>query len=245
MNVKLDAKIYMPNIPALLYTIQSFELAIDQARSRLESIDELLANDAQVAAAQAAHDTSLDTLQKLNAQVKNLELELAGLVQKISDVDTLLYSGQLQNPKELQERQSEFDSLKRRQQNLEIELLENGESLKLAQVEQEETDQQLKDAIIERDKTHVDLIAEKKNLDSQIHQNLKLRKESLQNVSESVLKDYRKLRKQHRNGYAVALIDDITCSVCRIEQPTSEIQRILQGDEFVYCVGCGRLLASH
>lgn len=234
----------MPNLSVTLYNIQSFELAIDQARSRLDAIEMALANDVHVTAAQAALRDSETALHQTSAQVKNLELEISGLTQKINEVDKLLYSGEIQNPKELQERGEELDSLKRRQQNLEVQFLEAEDSLKTQQSTHDEANQTLKEAMAQRDHTNTDLLAERKQLEAVIHNSLKKRKEIMHVIPEDVLKEYRKLRKEHKNGQAIALIVGDSCSVCQIEQPTSEIQRILRADDFVYCVGCGRILAN-
>jgi predicted nucleic acid-binding Zn-ribbon protein len=233
----------MSNIAGILYTIQTFELAIDEARSRVQAIEVALAHDELVATAQARLEASERALHQSSAQVTDLELEISSLSGKINDVDKLLYSGLITNPKELQERQDELESLKRRYQGLEVRLLEASDALKACQAEYEQATQNLQEAIQVRDQSHIDLIAERQLLDVQITANLKQRKTRMHEVPDEILKQYRRLRKQHKNGQAIALIVDEACSACRIEQPTSEIQRIMRADDLVYCVGCGRILA--
>ncbi len=234
----------MKHTPSTLYTIQTYELAIDKARERLQEIEAALAHDENVARCQAAFDDSAQLLQQLRAQVKDLELELSSLKQKIEEVNHLLYSGRITNPKELQERQSELESLQRRQAVLEDRLAATRDDVGTQETTHQQATVDLEAAIVERDKSHVEMVAEQEQLNSEIQQNLKERKAVVDTVPRTLLKQYRSLRKKKR-GQAVALLKGKQCTVCGIEQPSSEAQRVMHDEDLVYCVGCGRLLTSH
>ena len=113
----------MTKTASTLYSVQSLELAIDKSRQRLEEIEQALANDEKVAACRATLDASDKAHTQARTHIKDLELEIASLAEKIQEVDKLLYSGRILNPKELQDRQNELESLKRRQKTLEDQLL--------------------------------------------------------------------------------------------------------------------------
>ncbi len=232
----------MPHIPSILNEIQTLELAVDRARSRQQDIDDALAHDERVLACQTAADEADQALHQARASVNDLQLEISSLTQKIEDVDKLLYSGQITNPKELKDRQDELESLRRRLASLEEHLVEAKNILESRQTENEQAQQDLAAAIVTRDKEQVDLIAEHEQLTAEIKANLKQRKGKVTAVPDATLKHYRSLRKR-KNGQAVAVLNIHSCTACGIEQPRSEVQRIMQDDELVYCIGCGRILA--
>ncbi len=233
----------MNTLQKTLYIIQTHELAVDHARSRVKEIEQALAFDERVAACEATLGDCEEAIQQTSAQAKDLELEITGLKQKIAEVDKLLYSGQLGTPKEMQERQDELESLRRREVTLEAHLQETTSLLETHGSEREQATRDLETAVEQRDQSYVELIAERDRLQAEITLNLKQRKAKVKNVPDPILKQYRVLRKR-KNGQAVALIDDRACSVCRIEQPSSEIYRLSHEDELIHCVGCGRILVS-
>lgn len=229
------------NIFSTLYAIQGLELAVDEARQRLQEIDEALSNDALIASSQATLITAEATLHEVNAQAKNLELELSGLVQKIQEVDALVYSGKIKNPKELQERNDEVESLRRRQTNLEAQLAEAQNIQSTAQQDHTAAQLVLEQVLANRDIDQTELIEEREQLNRQIDTILRKRKAKVQEVPKETFEHYRNLRKRKR-GQAIALLRGDSCTACGIEQPSSDVQRILQGNEMIYCIGCGRIL---
>jgi hypothetical protein len=176
--------------------------------------------------------------------MQNLQLELDGLKEKIAEVDTLLYSGKIKNPKELQEHQSELEELKRRQTNLEAQLRQVGETLASRQNDREEATQALEEAVTQSDEDKEALVLERDKLDSEIKSTLKKRKAKVKDIPDNILKQYRMIRKR-KGGQGVALLSGNSCTACGIEQPHSEVQHILQDTDLVHCIGCGRILASH
>lgn len=231
------------NIFSTLYAIQSLELAVDEARERIQEIDAALSNDALIAASQAALATAEATLHEASARTKNFELELSGLIQKIQEVDELVYSGKIKNPKELQERNDEVASLRRRQTNLEEQLSEAKTLQSAAQQQHTDAQNALSEAITSRSADQTTLIEEREHINREIDIILRKRKVKMQVVPKETFEHYRNLRKRKR-GQAIALLKADSCSTCGIEQPSSDVQRILHGDEMVYCIGCGRILVT-
>jgi hypothetical protein len=232
----------MPSLPLKLYALQQFELAIDRARARLDEIEQALAKDETVTACQTRYDSCVMALSQAQAQVKDLELENAGLSEKITEVDTLLYSGKLKNPKELTERQNELDSLQRRKAGLEERLLIARQELEQARADLKTAEVNLQTAIQERDQRHIDLIAESDKLNKRIKKNLKERKQKLAEISEADYTLYRNLRKRHKGQAVAVLVDDMICSVCRVGQTTTSVDEIKDNHTLIYCGNCGRIL---
>jgi predicted nucleic acid-binding Zn-ribbon protein len=233
----------MHRLPNTLFALQSYELAVDHARARLAEIERALSTDEQVAACQTALEASESASQHAQAQVKDLELEMAGLTHKIKEVNELLYGGGL-HPKELQDRQDELASLQNRYTTLENRQSELNAVLQQLNAEHQANQEALTAAVSERDRIHLELIAERGTLDTKIKANLRKHKATLGEVPEEVYKQYRLLRKK-KHGQAVAIMQGNHCSACGIEQNWTVVQEVLADDQLVYCQGCGRILVSH
>jgi uncharacterized protein len=233
----------MPNILNALYILQTYELNVDHARARITEIEAALTGDEQLKVAQVAHEASEAALQQGQMKMRNLGDELERLKLKINEVDELLYGGQLRNPKELQERQDEVNSLRNRLADMEMYLQELTADEEKLKAEHRANQEALTQAISIRDKHHAELIIERDALDTKVKNNLRKRKSTLEEVPEGIYKQYQTLRKK-KQGQAVALLQENQCSACGIEQTWSHVQQIQANEELVYCEGCGRILVS-
>src|SRR5436190_1212623 len=136
----------MPSsLASSLYQLQSLDLAITQRRTRLDQIAAILGKDESVAQAQAQYTAAEQALTPWQTRSRNLDLEIKGLVQKIQLTEQSLYSGKITNPKELRDMGTEIESLKRRQSQLEDDLLD-------AMVHVEEEQASVETAKVELDK---------------------------------------------------------------------------------------------
>lgn len=232
----------MPNLPSTLYALQTLEIDVDNSRARLEAIEKLLASNEQVQNAEAALQASELHLQQSHAHLKNLELEISGLRQKINEVEELLYSGQLKNPRELQERQAESEALKKRLTTLEYDSLEANHVFENAKQQKEADDKIMAAALAEHDKSSSSLSAERDKLNEHVRAKLKERKALMAHVPDDTYQHYRQLRKK-KKGVAVALLDGNSCSACHIEQTWVLTQQVKNDEGIVYCCECGRILA--
>ncbi len=233
----------MPNIPNALYSLQTYELAVDHARARIAQIEAALTGDEDLKSAQAAHESSETAVQACQTTIKNLEEDLKRLDLKIAEVNELLYGGSIRNPKELQERQDEIVSLQHRQTDMKTHIHELTVDLDKLRAEHRINQEVLTAAISQRDKNHAELIIERNQLDTQVKSNLRKRKVALEEVPETIHKQYQALRKK-KHGQAVALMQNSQCSACGIEQTWAHAQHVHANDDLVYCEGCGRILVS-
>lgn len=230
--------------PTTLYTLQQHELAVDQARARLDKIEQILANDEQVKHLQSVFEKQQATLHDAQKTVKDLELEIASLTQKIADVDELLYSGELKNPKELTERQDELASLKRRLEIKEEDLILAIKNVDENTVALEHAHANLNTAHEEQAQRNTELIEEQKSLNKEIKNNLRARKALVAKIPEKDYQYYRQLRKKLKGQPVAAIEHEEICSFCHVGQTTSAVEEIKQNKEFIYCGNCGRILVS-
>ena len=107
-----------------LYRLQLVDSRMDEIRTRLEVIRRAIENDEELRAAKEQKSerelVHKSTLQKL----KLAESEVDKQKVKIEQTEASLYSGNVKNPKELQDLQYESASLKRYLETLEERLLE-------------------------------------------------------------------------------------------------------------------------
>lgn len=234
----------MSTILSTLYQVQLYEQEIDEARNRLEAIDALLSQDTRVALAQQALEEAQEYLQDAETRHRDLELKIASLGEKIKNVDELVYGNTLKNPREVQERKQELDSLQRQHAYLQEQLKDVSSDIDSAAAEVMGCEQQLEEATAVTAEDATELEQERDTINSAMKVALKKRKKIVSDVPTATLKHYRALRKL-KSGQAVAVLNGQSCGVCGIEQPSSDVTHILQRtDDIFHCIGCGRILIA-
>lgn len=226
-----------------LYRLQSLEHALDEATQRLNEIEAALQNDEILQQARAALKARSDEQHSAEVNVTTLDLELNSLITKMSEGEELLYSGKINNPKELSERQAEYDSLKRRQAKLEEDLSAARQQLEVARAAVSAAQRELEQIEQEQAQAHQDLLKERSTLQPQMKGWLRDRKLLLEQIDPVNHKIYKRLKAQ-KNGIAVARLDNETCSVCRVEQTELIVRQVRQAKELVYCHDCARILVA-
>jgi predicted nucleic acid-binding Zn-ribbon protein len=224
-----------------LYELQQVELEAESVARRLREITTQLGESADLQRARNIVTQAEGRLNKQRAQMKGLELEVGGLSQKIEADEGRLYSGRVTNPKELAGLHDEVDSLKRWHEKKEDDLLE-------AMLATEEAEGALADArailgqVTDtwRDEQG-DLVDEQSRLQARLEGLREQREALVTGIDPDDLAIYQRLRRQ-KGGRAVAAVKDGICEGCRMNPPSSQVQRAGTGSELVFCNNCGRIL---
>jgi predicted nucleic acid-binding Zn-ribbon protein len=202
----------------------------------------------------AANTRALEQLERqlLETQAQRLEVaheqkrfedEVAIVEAKASDVDKKLYSGTVTSPKELQALQADFDSLKRRQTELEdhvIETMEQAEPI-------DESIEQLGQRRVELDAEGRDATVALAGAEAEVAAELDAaraeRETIVVGVPEHLLEAYDRLRPQYA-GIAVAKLVGHNCSGCHLTLSAMALDqlRVLPDDALATCDECGRIL---
>jgi uncharacterized protein len=230
----------MTQAEALLH-LQSIELGISQRQKRLEEIATLLAHDPLLKAAQDNRQQAETILQPLQAQSRKLEHEIQANATKIRETDEALYSGRVRNPKELQEMQHEIESLKRRNLELEDQLLGTMVEVEDAEGRLEQAQTELDQAQTEHTKNNQGLIEERTRLKTEGRALIQDREQAQQQVTPESQKVYQAL-KPRKNNQPVAQLINQSCSFCRVQQDLAVINEARKGQHLAYCASCGRIL---
>lgn len=226
-----------------LYQLQMLEASLDKSKLRIDEITAQIEDDEAVRAAKDTYDAREKDYHQAEAALTDLELEIESLKKKIADNNQLLYSGKITNPKELQDRENELESLDRRQTRLESDRMEAIEKRQVTEQAYDDADQALKATQANAQSQNADLEKEKDKLQRQIRKWLKERKQLLPSIPDDMLKTYRQLKPKKR-GVAVARLDGDACSVCRVAQNHMIVQQVKQNSGIVLCNNCSRILVE-
>ncbi len=233
----------MQNQATLLYHLQLVDQDIARHRARLTEIDAKLNGDKSVMQATRQLSDAQEALKPVQVHARALDLEIKSVADKAKTADANLYSGRITSPKALQELQDEIDSLKRRQTQLENEMLETMMTVEANQgtvAGAEEALTQVRTAFASE---QTDLREEQGRLAVELPQLEQKRADMALGVEPGNLAAYDKLRQRMR-GQAVARMVEEGCTICGVEQNSMTVQKVRLGRSLVFCESCGRILAD-
>lgn len=191
-----------------------------------------------------AENNNTEALRNLLAQQKEseeIEQKLLAKRNKISQFESSLYAGKIQNSKELQDLQLEINSLKKSVNLLEDSQIEQWEKIDSLIGLRDTAEKEYKD-VLDR---QLLLVAEYKNDESQLineQQRLLIEKSvAREQISESFLDLYDKLYK-NKKGVAVSIIAENCCGSCGTTLTPSDCQQAKNHSNIVLCSNCGRIL---
>lgn len=204
------------------------KMAVLQLRKRLKEI-------------QAVREKAYAYCRKADAMVTRSNDEAASIQTKIDAEQAKVLSGEVTNPKELQNLTRELDSLKRRKDAVEYEelgLIEKAEAgaAQLAKVEAALADGAAKEAVLIEE-----FKAKGGELQAAIGRLTKERDALAGHLSKERLAQYEALR-EAKHGIAVGTLSESLCNACRTQIPASRAQAIQSGPEIAECPNCKRIL---
>ncbi len=224
-----------------LYRLQELELDIIERAKRIKAINAQLDDDEALRESAAENEAAQESYQAAEARVRDMELEIASSVEKRQNAETRLYSGEVTNPKELQDMQLEVESLTRRKSVLDDELQKLSSERDELRDKAEETEARCNEARELHERESKELLKEKETLTESVNQKLARRKKSVAAIPEESFKTYNRMRVAKSNR-PVAVLREKACTICGIEQNSIVITAINRGEGMVNCQNCGRIL---
>jgi uncharacterized protein len=225
-----------------LYELQKVDTLWEKVRRRLTQLRTLLVESDELKAARQLLAAAEQEHQRWQTQQRSAELEVQSLMGRIIATEQQLMSGQVRNPKELAALQSSLEALRRQRDSVEEEgvaaLLQVEEGLQ--QVEKQRKTTQT----LERKwaASQTELLTEDAKLKKAFMQCKKQRESIAEALGATLLKRYEDLR-QRKAGIAIAAIEREMCSACHVKVPTGVISAArAQGNDFVFCTSCARIL---
>lgn len=227
-----------------LYRLQLVDSRMDEVRMRLEHIRQKLENNEELLQAkkQAAE---LETRMKLAQQAMNYaETEVDRQKVKIEQSEASLYSGNVKNPKELQDLQHEIVALKRYLITLEdrqLDAMLEVETIEQAHLMATNDLEQIKSRCAEQNQS---LTGEQAHLKKEFERLETERKAALSPLDVDLLSIYEGLR-QRKRGLAITTVSDGACAACGATLTPAQIQSARSTVQSYNCPTCGRILFAN
>ena len=229
------------NLSFQLFQLQKIDTELDHAQKRVEEIQSAIQADKNVEIAKKRVESMEADLRKIKSEFEATDYETGQKKVKKSQSEANLYSGRIQNPKELQDLQAEIASLNKMLVDLEAKSLEQLEKLDKTEEKTAALREELKKALTEFETNKSRLIAEMSNFENDI-KNLSAKRTSQEAQLTSDQKSaYEHLRKI-KHGLAIAQLQDNSCSACGSSLTASQCQQARSGSQLFYCPTCGRIV---
>lgn len=224
-----------------LYRLQQLDTEIRNKKQRLTEVINAQRETKELINARGQEAKISTELQTLETSQRDLNLELGGITNKRQRSEQRLYSGKVQNPKELEDLQNEVAALGRRRADLEDEVLETMILIEDTQEEKKIADQSLVKIQADWEKSQAKYKLEQGELVNSLSDLLDARKKQLVLIEPRLIKEYDALAMK-KNGIAVAGLLNGRCTGCHISASANKVKSVQQGD-IVYCGGCDRILS--
>jgi uncharacterized protein len=228
-----------------LYRLQLLDSRMDEVRMRLEEIRHTLENDEEVAQAKKQALETGSNLKLAQHALKQAEAEVDKQKVKIEQSEANLYSGNVKNPKELQDLQNEIAALKRHLVILEdrqLDAMLEVETTEQANQAALDTLEQAKSRFAEQNQS---LTNEQTDLKREFERLGTERQAALSPLDTSLLVVYEQLR-QRKRGLAIASVIDGACAACGTTLTPAQLQSTRSTSQaYNNCPTCGRILYAN
>lgn len=230
-----------------LLAVQELDTAADvlrYRRDRLPERAELEARQEELAALESSSAPLRERRHEIARAQQALEDQIALVAEKSDGVNAAMYGGSISNAKELQDLQSELDSLARRRAALEDKVLEQ-------MVEAEPVDVEL--AAVAARREEVDdravgataaLVEAETAIDGELAAIEAKRAEQVEGIDPDLVARYEQLRARLK-GVGIARFEGATCQGCHLTLPAVEVEQVrrqARGGGIATCPECDRLL---
>ncbi len=226
-----------------LYRLQQVDTHITQIRDRLTVIRQTLENDSELQQALAFLEKTESEYRTADRELDRIGDEVERQKDKIRRSEASLYSGNIKNPKELQDLQNEVAALKRHLATLEDRMLEAMIACEEAEKKRQQASKALERIGDRLADQHRDLTREQASLQKDLEQLQAKREAILKDLDAETLELYEDLRRQRR-GLAVALVGDGACTACGTTLTPAQQQNARITSQITHCPTCGRILYS-
>lgn len=222
-----------------LYQLQEIDLQIESNEQSLRQKTSQLGESQAVIAAREKLALEQQRRDDFGKQQHSYEWDIGDLTSKITVIEKQLYSGRINNPKELANLQQEENAFKASRDQLETKSLEVMDQVEMADASIAETGRELKNLENEWKVGQKKLSIEIDELKAKLSELEDKRQLVSGEIDSPVIKLYEKL--QGQKGQAVVKVEQGICRGCRISLPSSDLQQV-RSRSLVQCSSCGRLL---
>ncbi len=227
-----------------LYRLQQTDTRLDQVRARLRAIADSLENNPALQAAREQAHSAENLCAAAESALRETEFSAQSLRIKLETAESNLYSGRIQNPKELKDLQNEVAALKRQMATLEDNQLEAMLNVETAREKAEQSQAALRQVEARVVSENSLLRGEQSNLTHEAERLTAERNATTDTLPAPALQLYDSLR-QKKRGLAVARVSENACGACGNLLTPAQSQAARQANQFVHCASCGRILFNN
>jgi hypothetical protein len=226
-----------------LLNLQQVDRQIQRAKKAQAGLDNGSTAAAESTAARSAYEAKNDGYHRASGELKDCELKLATLEQKLKVYEQKLYQGTVTNPKELANIEKEIAALGRQRSDLDGRILEL-----MDEVDQKKTDAELAHAEANakdagRQAAVEQFRAEYDRYNQEIESLMRERADAQALVNDPpLLKRYDEIRAKS-GGVGIVQITNQNCGGCNMTLPTAQIKAVKDAEEVQTCENCRRILA--
>lgn len=226
--------------PNNLYSLQQTDTKLLTLRAELHKTQLALKEPAVLVLARKKDAELSTSLTNVSTSIKDSELQIGTLQEKLNQSTERLYSGKIKNPKELEDIENEVKSLNNRKETMELELMElmeNQESTSNASNTNKTELAQMEEGWVQKSQS---LRIEQGEIALKMKALLGKRKEQAAKIDLPVLTQYQKLV-QSKSGLGLVKLKGATCSGCKIGMDAGTV-RLINSGKLTNCPSCGRYL---
>jgi predicted nucleic acid-binding Zn-ribbon protein len=231
----------MPKRAQILYALQRIDIQLAIRKRRYRQIEANLGESEALRTAREALKQAQEEQSQWQATLRERELEARHVANKLQTDERRLYSGEVTNPRDLQDLQKEVQYLKRRSANLEEKQLEAMMSTERATTQAAVANEEF--VVVESawKSENGELVQEFDTLKRELAQLLAQRKAVAKRIPRRDLEEYAALQRICK-GRAVVGVKDGVCRACNVEVPKRDLERAQTTEVLYYCSGCERIL---
>jgi predicted nucleic acid-binding Zn-ribbon protein len=227
-----------------LYRLQQVDSRLDQIQTRLQTIQFALENSAELKAAREHLEQAQAGLKEMEQALKQAENDSQDQRIKLEQVEASLYSGRIQNPKELKDLEADAAALKRRLSELEDIQLESMLQIESARESVDKAEEGYNIVHGQVISQNASLHSEQDSLEKERERFNAQRLATVSGIDTPTLSLYESLR-QKRSGLAVATVSENSCEACGASMTPGHAQSVRISSQLVHCPMCGRILYSN
>lgn len=231
----------MTNPSFHLFQLQKIDSRVDSLDKRLLEIDRIRNDNSSRVEIEKSLESSNNAYAMQKKNYDAIEEKVRTKKVKINQSESSLYGGLVNNPKELQDLQTEIKFLKQSLSALEDEQLEQLVEMESTEMQTAKIEDVLKAFDVKLAVEFSTLFAEEADKKIEKEKLLQERKVVLDQVNSEFLSTYQTLRKS-KNGIAVAAIEDGSCQVCGSTLTPADCQTAKSPSRMATCSSCGRIL---
>jgi predicted nucleic acid-binding Zn-ribbon protein len=227
---------------ARLYALQQVDTALAAAVAHRRRLNDGTPQREALAAAGTRLEELSMAIAAARARQRTLELETQTLRTQRARLEVDMYSGRINNPKELAAMQSDAAAIGRHIGHLEDETLGLLEQVEVLEAQRRETQAEVEAAQLALARAREEFARASASLDQEIAQLTARRQELAADMDEVLLRRYERLR-ESKGGIAVVAVRQGACDGCHVIVPQRLLSRLERDTDLIAaCDRCGRLL---